>query len=492
MESRTRSLVAAVALAGAAVADRSFAADLRVSPHVSAYETITDNARSATASADRTADWITTVSAGVTAHGNGPRLKLGAAYDLSQDLYADNNDLNGYRHRFLGAAETELVEDMLFLDGRGALSQENVGTPGRVTATDRTVAYDQTRVLNYSVAPRFVTRLGEWTTNTLRYRYSGVSFSRPDVGAAALATPADSHIHDVGATVRSGSRFVRVPWQLAATRQVTTAQGVRRQRRSTVEARGEYRFNRQFGLLGKGGNDDIDDPLLDRAGVSGRAGLFWGTGLHWTPSPRTDVSVLGGHRFGGSAWEGELSYLVAEGVQLRGAFDTRLETQQSALNEALGFLSVTSTGEVVDTRTGLPAAPNDLQTTLVDATFRSKTLDFGLGGTRGVNTLSLSGRYVERDFLASGGTEETGGLAATLRHRLTEATDVAIGGAATRSFGDETRRSAGNSTTYLGTTSLNHAVNDKIWASASYIHLSRDGDASLSENTLMIGIGAVF
>jgi uncharacterized protein (PEP-CTERM system associated) len=489
-------------LGGAAAA----AQEVQITPRASVEETYTDNALSS--STNRKTDWITTVSTGVGIRADGSHIKLSAGYDVARDMFASQSQLDSFRHNFLGGAEAELLPDMLFLEARGALSQGTPGSPGPLSATERTLAVGQSQIASYSLAPRFVTHFGNWTVNELRYSYSGVrTFDSSVATSGPFSQPVASQlqngaVHDATATVRSGSEFTRVNWGLGAEEQVSTASGTILSRRRTIRTDDEVRVDEHIGLLAGLGYDKIDQlkssTLLDAAGSTGidntaasrLSGVFWSTGLHLTPNERTNLRLSYGHRYDGSDWSGALDYQPAEGVTLRGSYAVTLQTEQVALASTLNTVVINGQGQLVDSRTGLAVNPNSIGTTLVQSTFRTHEAVLGVTAVGERDSVTLTGDYVQRDFLAAaGGHDSSAGLTALWVHQLTPVDDIDLSGAMVRSSASGSTPAA---TTWLGSLALVHNFTDHLKGSISYSRLVRDSDDGLRENAVTGVVGMTF
>jgi uncharacterized protein (PEP-CTERM system associated) len=476
------------------------AADIQLSPHASIEETYTDNALSS--SSDRQYDWITTAGAGLGVRGDGKRVKLDAGYDIYRDTYARQSKLSGLRHHFLGGGDAELLEDMLYIEARGALSQGTPGDVGPLSATERTLQTGQTLIANYSLSPRFVTRFGSWTVNELRYAYSGENFLDPGVADSAQTTrPLDGANHEFSATIRSGEAFTWLGWSLRALDQTSTGGGDILSRRRSYKADSEYRVNEYVGLLAGLGYDQVlklapgglgtvaGTEVVADADAARLSGMSWNTGVHLNPNPRTDFRFTYGRRYDGNDWSSQLEYEASAGLHLRGAYTVDLQTQQAALAASLNGLVFDPQGQLVDGRTGLPVDPNRVGTTLVQSTFRTQNLVLGLTAERERNSLMLAALYTRRQFVAQlSGRDSSAGLTARFNHQVSPLTDFTVLGTMVRADSDVVSAS----TTYLGSVALSHRFAEHLRGALSYNRLVRDGVEGLRENAITGTLGAMF
>jgi len=214
--------VRALCLAGLSVplfSTPASAGEWTITPRVDLEQSVTDNARSASKGLE--ADLITTVTAGLDLNGRGRRAQVNLNVNLSRDIFWDNTDLNGVRQSLLGDANVEAVEDFVFIDTRASVTQQSLQRGGGISASDRNVGTaDQSTVVNYSIAPDFKHRYGNWADSDLRYTFNETRFFDSDVGSAT-AQPGASRSHEIRALVRSGPRFTTLTWELSSSRTFT-------------------------------------------------------------------------------------------------------------------------------------------------------------------------------------------------------------------------------------------------------------------------------
>jgi len=392
------SLPAAVlpALGTAVVVGEARGADLEVTPGLTVEETYTDNVRGVATGAE--GDFITSATASVDARSNGARVQFSTNASLAYDDYLETDLADGWRVDLLGAATAEVVEDNFFVDLRAAVSQEALSrtVTQDLTVFDRQQAItDQTRVVSYAITPRYVNRFGTFADLDVSYTFAQVRFDESDVGDAGEAgRPEGTTQQTARATLVSGDRFTRLPW-------VATVEDDRSDTtdRTTVEASGEYVWNRHLGLLFGAGRDWIDGDGLSQD----LDGVFWNLGVRLTPGPRTNLRASYGRRYGGETFDASLQYRVTESLTFTATYDVALQTVQETFTDALQDVVIDEEGNLVGDTTGLPADPNDRPfDATTETTSVNRTLTLGFGGTIGQNSYTLSGTWTERDFERAG------------------------------------------------------------------------------------------
>src|SRR4051812_26508424 len=106
-----------------------------VVPTVSIVETYTDNV-SLTPNAFKQADWVTDITPAISVAANGARLKFNATYDPQVLYYAHGEQYNEIYQRLDATANAELAKQLLFVDARSNVSQQNVSLQAPLTVSN--------------------------------------------------------------------------------------------------------------------------------------------------------------------------------------------------------------------------------------------------------------------------------------------------------------------------------------------------------------------
>jgi uncharacterized protein (PEP-CTERM system associated) len=503
----------AAALGLLAASAPSLAGDWRVTPSLGVTETFTDNARST--SNNRSSDFFTTVSPGLSVIGTGRQLTLDFDYTFNYDKYMDNTDLDGYRQGFTGGGRAELIKESVFLDLRGSISQESIDRRGVVTATERSSAGNQSDVYTYSVSPYWQNRFGSFAESELRYRFAQTIFGTPnsDVNNNVAQSPnsaSDATTNQVSANLVSGADFGNLLWRLSGDASNTDRD------RGTLETRNvdvalQYAITRTVSVLGGGGYDDIDDPTL----IRDLSGPYWNTGLQLTPSPRTKLRFLGGRRYNDTNYAGELSYQITPRITLAANYSDTILTQQTQFLTNLDNIERDQFGNFVDKRTGVNfSARNPGTLPLTDDVFREKTANANLRILSDRNTYTLFVFHTKREsqsaaVVGTDGTifaptnETVTGTSFNFSRRLTEVVDAGFNFSYSHSKSDGGDNSSDN--TYRAVASLGYLLNPTLRGAVSYAYLNRqsnggtpsslngvDGGDDLVENVIFVTLRKFF
>ncbi len=479
---------AAVLLAGAFP---SAAGEWLIVPSVTLEEQYTDNVLSA--AGDKKSDFMTTTAAGIDINGTGGRTQLSLNYDIARETFLHQSKLSGLRHNALGIGSVDLIDEYVFVEGRASVSEELISRSGAVAATDRATTGDnQTRIVNYSLAPSFRHGNDGWADSILTYRFSQVKFMSTGASDAGTA-PGNTTTHELISSLESGRRFSVFRWSGEATTTFESERGEFRSRRDLLEGSGEYLVNRHISLLVTGGHDNISDKALDDVAEDNNSGFFWEAGPRLSPGPRTTLTVQYGQRFDSNNITGDFTHEFSPRTTLQASYEVEIETQQRALSNALNNAILNPQGQLVDPNTGLPLDPNNTGTDLVDTTSRTDRFELGLNGTRGRSTFSISTDFTARDLGTQGDKERvfdvSGSLSRTMSPNLTASVDA--------SFSRTIRSRAGatsDKTLNLGAT-LGYSFSDTFTSTVSYRHLRQEtgGDeAAQRENVISVRLNKTF
>jgi len=144
-----------------------------------------------------------------------------------------------------------------------------------------------------------------------------------------------------------------------------------------VQASGEYRVNRQIGLLGSVGFERISDPTFFPDPEPD--GSIGSVGVKYTPSagPRSYLNV--NHRYDSNFATGSASYLIGRNTDQGGLYGAGLRLIAVAVFNNLSFLTRTNSGNFIDSRT-------EQLFSLASNTFALRTTLFGSGALILVST----------------------------------------------------------------------------------------------------------
>ncbi len=453
-------------------------------------ETYTDNID--LTSSETRDDFVTVLKPGVQLLGNTRRLAFELNYNLQHLLYASNPELDDTFHRLFSSLNTELVEQLIFLDANTTLTQQNIITTGSGAfsnfgpaaalndADDNiNVTGDRVDVTTYSVSPYLLRRFGNFADAEVRFTYDDVSSSDTNTDIAqSNASIDDSRSLNYRADVRSGSRYLRFPWTLTYENEQIDYDTGETTEFEQIVGRLEYVYRpsvRFLGDLGYEKNSFASSEPIDNT-------IIWNIGGRWTPSARTTLEATYGKRFFGNQYAVNLSHQTKRTTWLL-RYDEEAETVRDRQIER----AVRSRGiniSPVDPITGDPVLPDGGIPTQTNEVFVSKRLSSGVVFQTERNQIILSVFDESRDFQLSGENQSLFGAAAIWTRRITPLTNLdARFGWTTTDGGPEPTTTAESEDLINLRVQLQHWLGRSLLATIGYRRVESSSDAVENEFT---------
>ncbi|SOD39991.1 TIGR03016 family PEP-CTERM system-associated outer membrane protein [Nitrosovibrio sp. Nv4] len=266
------------------------AAEWTVLPRLNLRETYTDNVRLRPEGSE-TSDFVTQINPGFSLAGVGRRFNVSANYLMNNLIYAEATNLTRTRHRLNARANAELIEDFFFVEGRSAISQQNISMAGPQAIDNVNVTGNRADVRTFSVSPYLRHRFKNFAVAELRYAHSIVSSNANTL----RNSQGDSFL----ARLDSGKDFNKFQWGIDYSNQMVHFDSSDRTielERSIANVR--YMFTPQFGLTGTGGYERNSFISIKGSPSS----PIWTAGFTWTPNDRTSVVANAGQRFFGDTY----------------------------------------------------------------------------------------------------------------------------------------------------------------------------------------------
>ncbi len=265
------------------------AADWKITPSLDLKETYSDNIRLASAGNEKS-DFVTQINPGISLTGTGPRLKVNARYGMQNLIYADESSRNTLRHFLNAGADAELIDDLLFLDGKASVSQQNISSFGPQSTGDNINITDNlTETRTYSISPYLRHRFGSVASTELRYTHDSVDTSTGGLSASQ----ADRILFNLN----SGTAFKTLGWGLNYNKQKIDYSN-RTFDMETASGSLRYMVSPRFSLTATGGYEKNNYLAISVK----PEGSFWSAGFSWAPAERTSIVASAGKRFFGSTY----------------------------------------------------------------------------------------------------------------------------------------------------------------------------------------------
>ncbi|MCW2240897.1 TIGR03016 family PEP-CTERM system-associated outer membrane protein [Azospirillum canadense] len=392
---------------------------------------------------------------------------------LNLDTTVGNGTDVSLRPDVTGTGRVELVEGRLYVDGRLLSQRELIDARGRIGSSPTVGRGNQTSVTTVAVSPFLTGHIGPYADTELRYTHEDTLVDARDVG--------NSMTNALSWRTTSGRALPRLrltgTLEYSATRASPSEDNLDRE---TALLSGEYAVTRQVFLIGSAGWERIASPGLSYT----RNGLIGLGGFRYRPSPRLELELTAGQRYGGPTYNGHLSYLVTSRWTAGVNYAETLETPQTRLGRPANRITLDpQTGGLVvsDTRNlGIPRSASVVG-----------TLRFDLKGRYTVDDVDLWFTRETRDYdVGPDETIVTSG--AQWRHRLSERLALS---AQAQYRHVATAGPEGDSDTAIGTASLVYTVFRDVTGSVSLSRSQRFSsrpEQRYTENTILFGLMARF
>jgi uncharacterized protein (PEP-CTERM system associated) len=283
-----------IALAMLLVYSHADAADWKITPNLTLKETYTDNVTLAPRGLEKS-DFITQINPGISLTGTGSHLKLNANYSMQNLVYADDSSRNTMNHVLNANANAELVDNLLFLDGRAAISQQNISLLGAQADDNVNITGNRTEVQTYSISPYLRHSFNHFASTEARYTHNEVS-----TGGSGLA---NSQADRIQLSLNSGSAFDTLGWGLNYSNNKTSyanTASIIAPATDTEVLSGSLRYSitPKFRLTATSGYEKSN---YISTGAKPE-GSFWSAGFSWAPSARTSIDASTGKRYYGDTY----------------------------------------------------------------------------------------------------------------------------------------------------------------------------------------------
>lgn len=264
----------------------------QITPTIAVNETLSDNVF--LRPTNKTSDLITSLTPGISIDGAGARAKLRLNYSLTQNLYAREASANNHHNSLSAVGMVEAIEDWLFVDATGTISQQYLTALGPVSPSSASVNSNQTETSTYALSPYIKGRLFASTEYLLRYR-AAITSSQSGQG--------DLQSSEWQGKVSGNTRWGALGWAVDASRTSTNYAHGRDLDATRYGLTLFYRINPQWQILLSNGRET--NNYVSAQQESNNTGAY---GFVWTPDPRTKLSASKTKRFFGDGYDVELSH----------------------------------------------------------------------------------------------------------------------------------------------------------------------------------------
>lgn len=327
----------------------------------------------------RQSDFVTLTRVGALVNRQGPKLDLNVNYELSHLFYPSLDDDNDeFRHNLNANSQSEIIDDHLFFDTNASVTQNYVDR--RATFATSIIPRTNNRA-TFSIidlSPYYVNKVGDnFAILTTQYHFNYLSAGNDVSILGEEIGVFDSTSHEFSSTLNSGSRFNKITWEFRNSYQALKYSNIQDDNIYLSNLTVDYNYNRNITLIGSFGYTRRNDPLV-AAIAEAFSGVIWRVGGRLTPGPRTVLEVTYGKEFFGNTFDASGSYQITSTLNFAFQYVDRVGSSQLFL---------------------ISDFQNDFTTNNIEQAFldiensRQKRALIILSGTRGRNTISISGEY---------------------------------------------------------------------------------------------------
>ena len=506
-----------------------------ISPSIGVDVGVTDNAQEV--ERPRRGDVFTVISPSVVVSGDTARVRVNLAYSPLISVYANNSSQTRIDQYFNGGALATIVPDAVFLDLRGAITQQSRTGGYGYGNGDLLNRRDQVQTITVSATPYAEHRFGGWGTGRVGYsilrtlqdsRDNGTNFN----ANSAFAQQQGFSNNNLGfgnpgnlTTQRERASFVTGE-NLGRFNNITVAEAV--QYAGSGAYRGAYRnlitndvgyaVTRTITVIVGGGYQDLK--------FSGTPGYrvsepIWNVGVRLTPQPDSTISIGYGRRDGANSLYLDGAYSPTARTRVFARYTQGLSTDSEDQQNLLQSTTIGSTGLLTDTATGAPVSSTSSLFGTQNGLYRLRR--FSVSGSLLLNRDTFGASVVNEDrsnitattfgpntgsnaFLpilpagsSSNGTFGTLSWQHELTPVLSSTASVTYG---TTEYGNLGGNSARTTTrTVSGLASLNYQITETLSGSARYIYTERTSNTpqtifgtqgNVTENVVLVGLRKSF
>jgi uncharacterized protein (PEP-CTERM system associated) len=254
-------------------------------PTLAVSTTYSDTRGQLLAEADR--QFVTQISPGFSWVSRQGRVQGSVDYTLNARFYSKQDEADSRQNALAASLKVEAIKDWFFVDGRASVAQEAISPFGQPVSGSLAVNDNATEVRTYSLSPyvrgsAFGSAVYEarWTSTQTR-------------GARAVESNSSS---DTGLVSLSSASAAKIGWSVLASRQKVDFGSGANSANDRVNAQVSMAVDPELRVGLTGGRESTDV-----VGGARRSYDNWGWTLRWTPSQRTDLSVLSERRYFGNS-----------------------------------------------------------------------------------------------------------------------------------------------------------------------------------------------
>ena len=280
-------------------AERAPRVGLRVVPSLTLAQTFTDNVRlSAT---NKQSEQVSVLNPALRVSSDAGRLRGFLDYGFNEVFYAQDTSPRQTQHAMNSLATLELVNQRVFVDFSGKISQQTISALGTQPSRSTAVADNLTEVSSYRLTPYLRGQFMDLASYEARYSHS--------LTQSRSSAVSDVSTDDVSVALSGATAFSQLGWSAQASAQgVDYEQG--RSTRSSAQSLGlSYALMPQLSASANVGRESNNYTSLNQQSYTTQ-----GVGLNWAASEMTRLSASRQNRSFGVAHSVSLEHRTGRTV----------------------------------------------------------------------------------------------------------------------------------------------------------------------------------
>lgn len=258
----------------------------RVAPSVGVSETFSDNVTQGT-SLGKESGRITDVRPEIRVDATGARVKGYFDFSIDRKTYSNQSSLNNSQKSLDSLLSVEAIEGWLYIDFRGAISQQNKSVFGVQNSDLTGAASNRTETRVFQVSPYVKGHIGEIADYQLRF--NGTE------GKSTDNTLSSTRVSEWVGRVKNAVSGAPIGWSLDASALEIHNNVVSKKTDNRISGTLNYEVLPQLLASIIDGTESTDFAGQGTQNLSTP-----GIGVEWAPSPRTQVAALEQKRFFGN------------------------------------------------------------------------------------------------------------------------------------------------------------------------------------------------
>lgn len=272
---------------GASSPDSASRQAIVITPRVKLTETWSDNVNVGRSQNQKSSGLITELAPGINIDARTSRLRAYVDYSLLGQYYTQPSGYSRTRNALNAFGRLEAVEDWMFVEFSGVISQQTISAFGTQTPTSSYNNDNSTETATFRVSPYIRGRLFSDIDYLLRYNRSTTQ--------ASAARVSDVELSEWAGQIKGGTAFQNLKWSVDATQQTADYSLGRKTDAERLYGTATYTLVPQFRVSASAGRESNNYASQEQESRNTS-----GYGFDWTPGERTRLSVFKEKRFFGN------------------------------------------------------------------------------------------------------------------------------------------------------------------------------------------------